>query len=89
MSNHLEHLVNEPTHIRDDGSQSCIDLICTDQPYMFIDTGVLSSLDSHSKHIIIHGTLNINIPRPPPYKRKVWEYNSCRSSNCKLARFVL
>ena len=29
ISNNLEELINEPTHIRDDGSQSCIDLICT------------------------------------------------------------
>ena len=32
-SNNLDGLINEPTHIRDDGSQSCIDLICTDQPF--------------------------------------------------------
>ena len=35
ISNNLEELINEPTHIRDDGSQSCIDLICTEQPYIF------------------------------------------------------
>ena len=28
MSNHLEQLINEPTHVRDDRSQSCIELIC-------------------------------------------------------------
>ena len=33
-SNCLEQLICEPTHIRDDGSQSCID-ICTDQPFSF------------------------------------------------------
>ena len=32
ISNNMEELIKEPTHIRDDGSQSCIDLICTDQP---------------------------------------------------------
>ena len=55
ISNQLEQLISEPTHVRDDGSQSCIDLICTDQPYIFTETGVLSSLHSHSKHNIIHG----------------------------------
>ena len=30
ISNNLEQFVSEPTHVRDDGSQSCIDLICTD-----------------------------------------------------------
>ena len=68
ISNHLEQLISEPTHIRDDGSQSCIDLICTDQPFLFTETGTFPSLDTHSKHNIVHGTLNINIPCPPPYK---------------------
>ena len=68
ISNFLEQLISEPTHVRDDGT--CIDLICTDQPFIFTDTGVLHSLASHSKHNIIHGSLNINMLRPPPYKRK-------------------
>ena len=72
MSNNLEGQINEPTHIREDGSQTCIDLICTDQPYTFTEFGVFPSLDSHSKHNIIHGSLNFHIPCPPPYKRKVW-----------------
>ena len=83
ISNHLEQLINEPTHIRDDGCQSCIDLICTDQPYIFTETGVLSSLDSHSKHNIIHGTLNINIPRPPPYQRKIWDYKTAKTDQIR------
>ena len=28
ISNNLDELITEPTHIRDDGSQPCIDLIC-------------------------------------------------------------
>ena len=36
ISNNLDELVNEPTHIRDDGSQSCIDIICTDQPFFLL-----------------------------------------------------
>ena len=30
ITNNLAELINEPTHLRDDGSQSCVDLICTD-----------------------------------------------------------
>ena len=80
ISNNLDELINEPTHIRDDGSQSCIDLICTDQPYIFTETGVLQSLDPHSKHKIVHGTLNFHTPCPPPYKRKVWNYKSAKTN---------
>ena len=83
ISNHLDQLISEPTHIRDDGSQSCIDLICTDQPYMFTDSGVLSSLDSHSKHNIIHGHLNISVPCPPLFKCKIWDY---KKANIDLIR---
>ena len=78
ISNNLEELTNEPTHIRDDGSQPCMDLICTDQPYVFTEVGVLPSLDPHSKHHIIHGTLNFHNPSPPPYKRGVWEYKTAK-----------
>ena len=83
LSNNLVELINEPTHIRDNGSKSCIDLICTDQPYIFTETGVLPSLDSHSKHNIIHGSLNFHNPCPPPYKRKVWDY---KTANTDLIR---
>ena len=65
LSNNLEELINEPTHIRDDGTQTCIGLICTDQPYLFTDTGVLPTLDPHSNHNIIHYTLNVNFPLLP------------------------
>ena len=47
-SNHLEQLIDEPTHVRDDGFKSSIDLICTYHPFTFMETGVLSFLDPHS-----------------------------------------
>ena len=74
LSNNLDELINEPTHVRDNDTQSCIDLIYTDQASLFTDTGVLPTLDAHSKHNIIYGTLNFHIPCPPPYKRKIWDY---------------
>ena len=39
MSNHLEQLIDEPTHVHDDVSQSCIDSIFTNQPFTFMETG--------------------------------------------------
>ena len=76
ISNFLQQLISEPTHVRDVDTLSCIDLTYTDQPFIFTETGVLHLLDSRSKHNIIHGSLNINMPRPPPYKRKTWEYKA-------------
>ena len=65
LTNDLIDVINEPTHIRDNGSQSCIDLICTNQVHLFTETGVLPSLDSHSKHNIIHmDHLSFIYPQP-------------------------
>ena len=33
--NNLEELVSEPIHLRDDGTQTCIDLTFTRQPYAY------------------------------------------------------
>ena len=50
----------------------------TDQPYMFTEIDVLPSIDSHSKHNIVHGKLNFKFPSSPPYKRKVWNYRAAK-----------
>ena len=53
---------------------SCVDLIITDQPNLFIDYGIHSSLDNCCHHQIIHCKVNISIPSPPPFKRRIWGY---------------
>ena len=75
ISNNLEQLINEPTHIRDDGSQTCIDLLFTDQKYAFTNAQVISHSEHQSKHLIVHGEINFSMPSPPPYRRKIWEYD--------------
>ena len=35
---------------------------------------VIPHSESQSKHLIVHGKLNFSVPSPPPYKRKVWDY---------------
>ena len=81
-SNNLSQLIDEPTNIRTTG-MSCIDLIITDQPNLFVDFGVHPSLDDHCQHQIIHGKLNISVPIPPPYKRKVWYYAKAQKDKIK------
>ena len=83
-SNNLSQLIDEPTNIRTTG-MSCIDLIITDQPNLFVDFGVHSSLDDDCQHQIIHGKLNISVPIPPPYKRKVWYYAKAQKDKIKSA----
>ena len=73
-SNNLYQLIDEPTNIRGE-SMTCIDLIITDQPNIFLEYGVHPSLDKHCEHQIVFGELNISLPSPPPYKRTVWDYS--------------
>ena len=83
-SNNLTQLIDEPTNIRSTG-MSCIDLIITDQPNLFVDFGVHPSLDNHCQHQIIHGKINISVPHPPPFKRKIWYYARAKKDQIKSA----
>ena len=69
----LHQLISGPTHIVGQ-SKSCIDLILTDQPNMFIESGIHPSLHQQCHYQIIYGTLSIRNPAPPPYTRKLWFY---------------
>ena len=82
--NCLQQLIDEPTHIPRDGIETCIDLICTNQPFLFVDSGVIPSPDPLLKHQVVFGKLNFNVPCPPPYKRKVWDFNLAHSQAIKF-----
>ena len=73
-TNNLDQLINEPTHLPRGDIATCIDLIFTNQPYLFVDSGVISSPDEKCKHQIIHGKVNFEIPVPPKYVRKMWDF---------------
>ena len=70
----LYQLISEPTHIMGD-SKSCIDLIFTDQPNLFIESGVHTSLHEQCHHQIIYGKLSVSNISLPPYTRRIWHYN--------------
>ena len=78
----MSQLIDEPTNIRTTG-MSCIDLIITDQPNLFVDFGVHSSLDNHCQHQIIHGKQNILVLTHPPYKQKIWYYAKAQKDKIK------
>ena len=75
LLNGLHQLIDEPTHLPREDIETCIDLILTNQPFAFVDSGVIPSPDPLCKHQIIHGNLNFSVPCPPPYKRKLWKYH--------------
>ena len=56
-------------------SKSCIDLVFTDQPNLFIESGGHSSLHSLCHHQIVYGKLSVSNLAPLPYKRRVWYYD--------------
>ena len=68
----LTQLIDEPTHFLEN-SESCIDLIFTDQPNLFVDTGTHPSLIERCHHGIIHGSINLNVPSPPPFQSSCME----------------
>ena len=72
-SNALFQLIDQPTHILEN-SKSCIDLIITNQPSLFAESGVHPSLFRGCHHEIIFGKVAVSVPHPPPYKRRMWDY---------------
>ena len=67
-------MISEPTQFKGD-SKSCLDLVFTDQPNLFIESGVHSSLHEQFHHQIVYGKLSVSNLAPPPYKRRVWYYD--------------
>ena len=71
----LYQLISEPTNFEPNKNPSCIDLIVTDQPNIVLESGTRPSLDPYCHHQITHCKINIKIPPPPPYDRKLWHYD--------------
>ena len=69
-SNNLTQLIDQPTHIMNE-SRSCIDLIITDQPNILVNYGVHPSLYKTYHYEIMYGKINLSVPPPPSYKRKI------------------
>ena len=70
----------------------CNDVIFTDLPNLFFETGVQLSLHARCHHQIIYGELSIRNITPPPYRRRFRYYdsnsirNSKKNSNVSLGR---
>ena len=62
-------MIGQPTYIINDKS-SCIDLLFTTNSKLLCDFRV------EKKFNIIYGSLNLNIPLPPPCYSKVWDYKN-------------
>ena len=69
----LSQVIDKPTHFSRN-SNSCIDLLVTNQNNLITDSGVHPSLHSNCYHQIIYGKFNLKVFYPPPYERHVWHY---------------
>ena len=66
-------MINKPTHFIHE-SLSCIDLIFSSNTSFVKNCRSELSIYEKCHHNIIYGTLNFDIPLPPPYYRNVWNY---------------
>ena len=67
----MKQVITEPRHILENSS-SCI---YSNQPKLIMDSGVHSTLHSKCHHQIRNSKSNLKIEHPPPYTRKIWDYN--------------
>ena len=70
----LHLLISEGTQMMGN-SKSCKDLIFTDHPNLFLESGVLPSLHEQCHHQVVYGELGIKKLAPPPYYRKLWFFD--------------
>ena len=83
-TNSLNQLINELTDIRCE-SISCTDLIITDQPNLFLESGVHPSLDMRCQHQLVYGKLNLSMLAPPPYTKTIWDHTKADIQSIHIA----
>ena len=66
----MTQLIDQPTNL-ESMEISCVDLIITDHPNIFVDYGIHFSLDNCCHHQITHGKVNISVPS---LKRRIRDY---------------
>ena len=54
LFNQMDQIINEATHFPRENIGTCIDLIMTNQPNLFVHSGVIQSPDPMCKHQIIY-----------------------------------
>ena len=50
---------------------------------MFVESGIHPSLDDHCQHQLVYGKMNISVPTPPPYERKIWDYSKAETGTIR------
>ena len=69
-------IINEPMNFEPHCDPSCIDLIFCSQHNLIQNSGTRASLFERCHHQIVYAEVNFKVFYPPPYKRKIWDYNN-------------
>mgnify|MGYP001793479390 CR=1 FL=1 len=80
----LTQIITEPTHILPN-SNTCIDLLFTNQPNIVSESGVYPTLHNHCHHQLIYAKINFKTYFPPPYERLVWHYSRAKVENIRMS----
>ena len=64
---------------------SCIDLIFSSDLNIARNCRIEKSVLEKCHHDIIYGTLNFNLPLPPPYYTEIWDYKHANTENNQKA----
>ena len=86
LENGFQQLVNEPTHFIGN-SNTCIDLVITDQPNLVNECFVVPSLHNRCHHFLNHAEINIINTPTPAYYRRIWHYNRANEEAIRAALF--
>ena len=77
--------INKPTHFAN--VSSCFDLIFASN-MTYLITEIEQSIYDKCHHNVIYRKLNFDIPLPPPYYRKIWDYKKVNTEAIQRANSV-
>ena len=84
LQNGFQQLVKEPTHFMGN-TNTCIDLVITDQPNLVNECCVIPTLHNRCHHYLNHTEINIMNTPPPAYYRRIWHYNRANENAIRTA----
>ncbi len=71
----FENLIHEPTR-NVENCESCIDLMFTNNPFVFRTVGTCEKIVDICDHCPIYANLNYTYQKPESYKRWVWNFKN-------------
>ena len=80
-------LINEPTYFVNK-TYSCIVITVSSDLNITRNCGIEKRFHEKCHHSIIYGTLNFNVPLPPPYYREIWDHKYANTENIQIQNSI-